>query len=84
MSVTFNGNLDLNNGLASRLLVAIGFYKGLDEAIYTHGEMPIDAALAGIEQAKTVVVADDLKYLGYLEEEARAIKASGGEQLTWW
>lgn len=81
--MTFNSNLDLNNGQASRILVAIGFAPSIDKVVYTHGEMPIDAALVGIERAKTTLVEDDLKTLAFLEEEARAIKAAGGTQLTW-
>lgn len=83
MSVSFQGikgrTLDLNNGLASRLLDAIGY--GVGEA--THGQMPIQRALEGIERAKKSVAEEDAKYLVWLGELAQGVADAKGRTLTW-
>jgi len=82
MSVSFEsptGTLDLNNGLAGRLLQAIGYKVGESNA----GGMGIEAALAGIARAKGTLDPVDEVYLVYLEEVVREVKDSGGDTLTW-
>jgi hypothetical protein len=84
MSMTFNSNLDLNNTLASRLLVAIGFAKSTNEIVTTCGEMPVEKALAGLHGAQERVLDEDREYLFLLEEEIRNVEAAGGKILFWW
>lgn len=83
MSVSFIGDgaytLDLNNGLASRLLRAMG-YEVTEE---TSGSMSIFAAEAGILQAKKILAEDDLEYLTYLSELVQELKVTGRTELTW-
>lgn len=83
MSMSFNGDLDLNNGLASRILVAIGYAKSENDIVYTHGEMPLAAAKDGIERAKTTVSAEDRPYLDMLAQVVQDVEASGSDVLTW-
>lgn len=78
MSVTFEGELDVSNGLASRLLRAIGYPVGED----SDGSMPIKEALEGIQRAKGTM-GEDEKYLGYLEELVTSLQADGADLLSW-
>jgi len=83
MSVSFIGedsySLDLNVGLASRILRAIG-YNVTEE---TCGSMIIPSAEAGILLARLTLNTDDIKYLDYLEELVKELKAAGRSELTW-
>jgi hypothetical protein len=87
MSISFHGvpdsrrcrTLDLNNGLASDILRAIGFKVGES----SDGEMPIEAAKVGIQKAKMTLGKDQLPYLGYLEELVTELEVSGAIRLTW-
>ena len=83
MSVSFNGDLDLNNGLASRILVAIGYAKSENNIVYTHGEMSLAAAKEGIERAKSSVSTEDRHYLDMLAQVVRDLETSGRDMLTW-
>jgi len=83
MSVSFIGDgiytLDLSNGLASRLLRAMG-YVVTEE---TCGSMSIPSAEAGILLARLTLSLDDIEYLDYLEELVKELKVSGRTELTW-
>jgi len=79
MSVSFRG-LGLNNGLASRLLGAIGYPVGESSA----GSMRVDEMLTGIETAKGKVTPDDAPYLTMLEKVALQVQEDGDEVLEWW
>lgn len=79
MSVSFNGDLDLNNGLASRLLRAMG-YKVTEDS---NGEMPLAAAKEGIERARATVSSEDRPYLDMLAQVVQDVEASGSDTLTW-
>lgn len=87
MSVSFHGvptsrrlsSLDLNNGLASDILRAIGYKVGES----SDGMLPTSAAKEGIARARTMLADDQLQYLGYLEELITELEASGATRLTW-
>lgn len=79
MSVSFRG-LGLNNGLASRLLGAIGYPVGESSA----GSMRVDEMLTGIEAAKSKVTSDDAPYLRMLEKVVLQVQEDGDEVLEWW
>lgn len=90
MSVSFQGpkapgkafpaTLDLNNGLASRLLRAMGYKVGEETA----GEMPIKKAKKGISDAReTIKDVEDLKYLWYLSEMVDDLIQAGDKKLIW-
>jgi len=79
MSVQFGNGLDLNNGLASRLLRAIGYNVSESSA----GYMPLNQALTGVQEAKSTVSKDDLEYLMLLEEEILQLKEEGATVLDW-
>lgn len=89
MSVSFQGTkrrgkrfpetLDVTNGLASRLLHAMGYPVGEETA----GTMPLKAAIAGIENAKAVVSAEDRVFLDHLAEVCADLKRARRTELVW-
>lgn len=72
--------LDLNNGLSTRILVAMG-YNVTEE---TSGEMPLDKAQAGILKARNVLEDEDLEYLDMLDELVRELVKARKKKLTWY
>lgn len=84
MTISFNDRLGCNNALGARLLAYIGHVKSPNDVVYTHGEMPIEKARAGIEQARGIVPEEDREYLEHLDAVVRDIEAQGGKLLTWW
>jgi hypothetical protein len=89
MSVSFTGikkrgmkyprSLDLNNGLAGRILQAMG----LPPCEETAGKMPLKEAIAGVEKAKGTLAADDLQYLDELSAICQDLKKARRTELTW-
>lgn len=78
MSISF-GDLNVSNGMASKLLRAIGYPVSEESS----GSMKIDTMLAGIAAAKSTLGDEDLKYLGWLEDEVRAAKDGGATDFEW-
>ena len=76
MSVTFGLNLDLNNGLATRLLRAIGYtVKG------SEGGWPVQKMLDGIAAAE--VAEEDAQFLEWLRQEVLDAQADGEAIFRW-
>lgn len=78
MSASF-GNLDVNNGLASRLLRAIGYSVSEESS----GSMRIGDMLVGIQAAKVTLAPEDLKYLEWLEDEVVQAQVNGKTVFEW-
>lgn len=83
MSVSFHGvgenSLDLNNGLATRLLVALGHDPGMDSA----GSMSLAGIRDKMEAAFPLLDSQDLEYLEMLRDIIEELKEAGHTTLTW-
>lgn len=90
MSVSFQGvrakgskypeTLNLNNGLASRILRAMG-YAVTEE---TSGEMSIEQAQKGIVAARQTLPDEDLEYLDMLDDIVRDLAKARKKKLCWY
>lgn len=81
MSVSFQGHndsLNLNNGLASRLLAAMDLPINS-----TAGETDISTMPGRITTAKTKVSGEDLPYLQKLEDLVTDLTEAGATKLEW-
>ncbi len=81
MSVSFHGlgyTLDVNIGLADRLLTAIG-YKTNE---YTHGSMPLAEAKMALETAKATLPEDE-EYFKHLRKLVNELSEQGFNVLEW-
>ena len=70
--------LDLNNGLASRILVAMG----LPSPEVTHGSMPVAEAKSRLA-AVSGLSDDDMGYVEALREIVEELESEGKDLLEW-
>lgn len=85
MSISFQAvdgdTLDFNNGLATRLLTAIGY----DVTEETAGSMSIEAAKKGIAEARSWqrIKKEDMKYFEMLEDLIDELADLEYRELVW-
>lgn len=90
MSISFRGvrakgskypeTLDLNNGLASRILTAMGYpFTG-----ESSGEMPVGQAQKGLATARQILPDEDLEYLDMLDDIVRDLAKARKKKLCWY